>query len=141
MDSQSTAMFTKTLFTAILVATGYVHSVVSQGQDGKSGTLGGGPFMGTAHRGFSDTSNCVCGAETGPFTIAIPSAIVSTAVCCLFQIQLSFNGLNTTVVLSGTYDAGGPQDIALSPDAFAALGGLPGETTLSPVTWSGLPEL
>ncbi|KAJ7161547.1 hypothetical protein C8R46DRAFT_1222654 [Mycena filopes] len=139
MDSQSTAMFTKTLFTAILVGTGCVHSVVSQGQDGKSGTLGGGPFMGTAHRGLSNTSNYVC--ETGPFTIAIPSAIVNTAVCCLFQIQLSFNGLNTTVVLSGTYDAGGPQDIALSPDAFAALGGLPGETAFSPVTWSGLPEL
>ncbi|KAJ7034270.1 hypothetical protein C8F04DRAFT_1102106 [Mycena alexandri] len=93
-------------------------------------------FSGTAHLGFYNATSCGCGPQNGPFAIAIPSALVGSNVCCNVQINLSFEGESTTAVFSGAYDAGGAQDIALSPDAFAALAGFPEDVSLSPVTWS-----
>jgi hypothetical protein len=41
------------------------------------------------------------------------------------------------VVLTGIFDGGaGTQNIALSPSAFAALGGSPGETSITSVVWA-----
>ncbi|KAF8144341.1 hypothetical protein K438DRAFT_1992897 [Mycena galopus ATCC 62051] len=76
-------------------------------------------FTGTAVLGFFETTNCAYGNDNGPFAIAIP-----------------IEGETTTAVFSGTYDAGGSDDIALSPAAFAALAGSPFETSLHGVTWA-----
>ncbi|KAJ6483252.1 hypothetical protein C8R45DRAFT_1099531 [Mycena sanguinolenta] len=93
-------------------------------------------FTGTANLGFYNATSCGCPPWNGPFAIAIPSALVGTQVCCNVGITLSYEGQTTDAVFSGYYDAGGAEDVALSPEAFAALAGWPEETSLSPVTWS-----
>ncbi|KAF8129704.1 hypothetical protein K438DRAFT_1948478 [Mycena galopus ATCC 62051] len=97
-------------------------------------------YNGTAHLGFYDASWEGCPPWNGPFAIAIPSALVGTEQACNVEITLSFGppgeAQTTTAVFSGIYDAGGPEDVALSPDAFAALAGWPYETSLEGVTWS-----
>ncbi|KAF8175984.1 hypothetical protein K438DRAFT_2044635 [Mycena galopus ATCC 62051] len=93
-------------------------------------------YNGTANLGFYNTVDCPCPAFNGPYAIAIPSALVGTEQCCDVEITLSYEGQTTTAVFSGTYDAAGPEDIALSPEAFAALAGFPQETSLVGVTWS-----
>ncbi|KAJ7905861.1 hypothetical protein B0H13DRAFT_1881133 [Mycena leptocephala] len=96
-------------------------------------------FTGTANLGFSGTTVCACPPFNGPFAVAIPSADVGTKVCCNDQITITFNDKTTTAVFSGIYNAGaGTDNIALSPDAFAALGGAPEDISHSPVTWSFL---
>ncbi|KAJ6484292.1 hypothetical protein DFH09DRAFT_1211446 [Mycena vulgaris] len=94
-------------------------------------------FNGTAHLGFYGTTNCGCPPWNGPYAVAIPSALVGDAVCCNDAITITYLDKITTAVFSGIYDAGADtQDVALSPTAFAALGGFPEETEHSPVSWS-----
>ncbi|KAJ7189653.1 hypothetical protein GGX14DRAFT_484551 [Mycena pura] len=95
-------------------------------------------FNGTANLGFYDVNNCFCPPFNGPFAIAIPSTLARSATCCNDQITLSYLGQTTTAVFSGFYDAGEAEDIALSPNAFAALASFPWETALTPVSWSFL---
>ncbi|KAJ7652474.1 hypothetical protein DFH06DRAFT_1331101 [Mycena polygramma] len=94
-------------------------------------------FTGTANLGFYGVTSCNCPPWNGPFGVAIPSNDVGTKVCCNEQINISYEGQNTTAVFDAIYDDGaGTDNIALSPEAFAKLAGWPGETSLTPVTWS-----
>ncbi|KAJ7096810.1 hypothetical protein C8R44DRAFT_889415 [Mycena epipterygia] len=94
-------------------------------------------FTGTANLGFYGTTNCGCPPFNGPYAIAVPSALVGSAVCCNDAVTLSFEGETVTAIFSGIYDDGaGTENVALSPTAFAALAGFPEDTSLSPVTWS-----
>lgn len=107
-----------------------------------------------ANLGFFGTTNCGCPPFNGPFAVAVPSALVGSAVCCNDAVTLSctcvsphphaspltllpVEGETVTAIFSGIYDDGaGTENVALSPTAFAALAGFPEDTSLSPVTWS-----
>jgi hypothetical protein len=54
-------------------------------------------------------------------------------------LKLKFLDKNKTItaLYTATYNgAGGPENMALSPAAFAGLEDIPSDTSLSPVTWS-----
>ncbi|KAF7343631.1 hypothetical protein MSAN_01983800 [Mycena sanguinolenta] len=94
-------------------------------------------YTGTAILGFYNTTSCGCPAFNGPYAVAIPRELVGTQSCCDVGITLSYGGETTDAVFSGYYEAGaGTENVALSPEAFAALAGFPDEVSLSPVTWS-----
>ncbi|KAJ7110621.1 hypothetical protein C8R44DRAFT_743085 [Mycena epipterygia] len=100
---------------------------------------GASAFTGTATLGISPdtTTSCGCGADNGPFEVAIPAALVGSNVCCDTQVNLAFGDETTTAVFGAIYNAGaGTENIALSADAFSALSPGGTGTTLSPVTWS-----
>ncbi|KAJ7906844.1 hypothetical protein B0H13DRAFT_2020137 [Mycena leptocephala] len=96
----------------------------------------------------------VVNAFTGT-VVAIPPTLVGSAACCTpvtlhcthpfylvghrRPLKLKFLDKNKTItaLYTATYNgAGGPDNMALSPAAFAGLEDIPSDTSLSPVTWS-----
>ncbi|KAJ7159380.1 hypothetical protein C8R43DRAFT_1234085 [Mycena crocata] len=94
-------------------------------------------FTGIASLGFEGVTSCDCPATNGPVVVAVPAALIGTAVCCRALVTLNYNGKSVTAHLSGVFDAGaGTENVALGPFTFGVLADDSSQTTLSPVTWA-----
>ncbi|KAJ7837098.1 hypothetical protein B0H13DRAFT_2105949 [Mycena leptocephala] len=93
-------------------------------------------FTGTANLGFFDTVFCETLLCPSTELVAIPPTLVGSAACCT-PVTLHYKNKTITALYTATYNgAGGPDNMALSPAAFAGLEDTPSDTSLSPVTWS-----
>ncbi|KAJ7894049.1 hypothetical protein B0H13DRAFT_1886105 [Mycena leptocephala] len=94
-------------------------------------------FNGTAFLAATGFNSCGCAITSDTLAVGVSSTLVGSHVCCISTITAIAPNTPPQQLILQIADGGASNiaDILVSPSAFAALGGSPGETSISSVVW------